>query len=235
MFRPMKQSKLQGISLKKKADFADNTSYTIETFKTKDRVGYEQFIILKSNLGGSWDNDELPFLVKEVAQVLDDEGFAVDAIVGYNGKTEVTIPSDGEVSFAGIKPGMLLRLKLNFSRQVEAIEILFDPENDLDDKGMLKPEKQTNSQFGEPFGVVRGYVNDVVDGVIKIARTNPAVADQVASTFDAPVLIYDKADKNKVRVGTFNDAKTYYNDRDECSRIIFQSYYGTPKMYVIYK
>lgn len=223
-------------SIKKKDDFADNTSYTIETYKTKERVGYEQFIILKSKLGSSWDANELPFLVKDVAQVLDDDGVPIDALVGYNGTEEVTLAGDGDISFDSIKQGMLVRIKQNFSKQIEDIEVLFDPESDLDSDGKIKPDKQTNSQFGEPYGLVRGYVNDVVGGIVKISRTDPAVVDQMADKQAAPVLIYDARDKRTpIRTGSFQDARTYYNDGDDCSVIIMQSYYGTPKMFVIYK
>ena len=222
-------------SIKKKSDFVDGDIYTIETYKTKERVGYEQFIILKSSAGGSWDNYALSFLVKDVRKVLDEEGEIVDALVGYNGPQEVTILSDGELSFDSIKPGMILRLRQNFHKRIEEIKILFDPDNDLDADGNIKISAQTNSQFGEPFGLVKGYVNDVVDGVIKIARSNPAVVDQMADKQGAPVLIYESKNKrNPIRLGSFNDARTYYRDRDERSIIVMQSYYGTPRLFVIY-
>lgn len=226
----------KSFSIKKKADFVDNTSYTIETYKTKERVGYEQFIILKSVLGGSWDTEELPFLVEDVVQVLDDEGVPTNALIGYNNTEEVTLMGDGGISFDSIKQGMLVRIKKNFSSQIEEIEVLFDPESDLDSNGKIKEDKQTDSQFGEPYGLVRGYVNDVVDNVVKIARTNPADINQMADKQAAPVLIYDAQDKHTpIRAGSFLDAKTYYNDGENCSVIIMQSYYGTPKMFVIYR
>ena len=223
-------------SIKHMSDLVDGVGYTFEGFKTKQKVGYEQFVVLYSGSNSQWDIHALPFLVSGTAVVVDEEGMPAKALIGYNSAAETEFIAEDNVSFENIKPGMLVRLKLNKFNQIEDYTVLFDPETELDSDGKIKAEYQTNHLFNDVYGVVKGYVNDVVDGVIKIGHSDGAVANQFASKQTAPVLIYDREnEKVPVTSGEFEEAKTYYNYGDECSIVVMQSYYGTPKLFVIYK
>ena len=240
IFSVPEKSKLETASedefqIKSKADLIDATGYMLETYKTKERIGYEQLAVMQSTgQGGVWDYNVRPFLVDNVVTMLNSDEEAVSALTGYN-STEPSVFMAGEgVSFENIKKGMLLRIKQNDRKEITDYEILFDPKNDIDENGEIKDDKKTDSQFGQSFGIVRGYVNDVVDGVIKIGRTSPNMAEQLADKQGSPILIYD-ADSKSISAGDFTDARTYYKDGNDCSIVIMQSYQGTPKMFVIYK
>lgn len=222
-------------SVKSKADLIDATGYMLETYKTKERVGYEQLAVMRSQgEGGVWDIDVRPFLVSKVETVVNSDDEIVEALTGFNSPEASTFYADEGISLSGIKKGMLIRIKQNDKKEITDYEILFDPWNDIDAEGKINEDKLSNdSQFGNNYGIVRGYVNDVVDGVIKIGRSAPDVAEQFADKQGAPIVIYD-LDSESISAGGFEDARTYYKDGNDCSVVIMQSYQGTPKMFVIY-
>lgn len=226
----------KAFSVKSTSDLTDGTAYTVSGFKTKSRVGAEQYVVLDGGTSSEWNLDTLPFLVSDKVKTTDDEGRTVEALKGYNNQVEITAKGTDTISFADVKPGMLLRLKYDSSNQVDEYKVLFDPYTELDDNGKIKAEYQTDYRFDDSYGIVKGYVNDVVDGIIKIGHSTGANADQIANKQSAPILVYDREnDREPITPGRFADADTYYNCGDACSIVVMQSYHGTPKFFVIYK
>ena len=226
----------KAFSVKSTSDLTDGTAYTVSGFKTKSRVGAEQYVVLDGGTSSEWNLDTLPFLVSGKVKTTDDEGRTVEALKGYNNQVEITAKGTDTISFADVKPGMLLRLKYDSSNQVDEYKVLFDPYTELDDNGKIKAEYQTDYRFDDNYGIVKGYVNDVVDGIIKIGHSTGANADQIANKQSAPILVYDREnDREPITPGRFADADTYYNCGDNCSIVVMQSYVGTPKFFVIYK
>lgn len=218
----------------KKTDLVDSVYYYIATYNTTDRVGSDEFVVIK--MSSVYDNGKystiLPVLVTGVETALNSDGEAVEAIKAIQGTSEDKYMSNGEYSFKdkNIKKGMLLQLSVNKTGEVCDAEVIFDPDVEYKPQGTI-------SALGT-YMVNRGYVHDVVDDVMKIGFKTGADIDYVAMRNAAPVLIYDGSDeRNPVYVGSFADAKRYFdvNSDLECSKAVVISRYFAPRLYVIYK
>ena len=49
------------------------------------------------------------------------------------------------------------------------------------------------------------------------------------------VLVYDSTQREKVKTGTVNEAKTYKNYADDCSKVVLLTRFMAPAVLVIYK
>ena len=149
----------------------------------------------------------------------------VECIEGYQGASKVTCISDGTLSFKdlGIKEGMLITPETNNMGEVYNVTVIFDPENPVYKKGEYSDR-----------GVDVGYVNAVIGNDMRIGCTDPAVVDRVIQKRSALVLVYDKADDRKpIYVGSFSDARPYYNVKDECSTVVVITTYEESNLFVI--
>ncbi len=226
-------AKDKAFTIKTKSDLSDATTYNISGYKVKERTGYEQFVVMTA-AASNWSNFDLPFLVNRKSKVTDEDGAPIVALKGYLSDVESTVKGAEGVTFDDVKQGMLIRLKYDSYGQVEDYRILFDPTKEIDANKKLVSSR--NESFDDNYGIVLGYVNDVVDGVVKIGCTSADTVERIADRQGSPILIYDLDDtREPISSGNFSDAETYYNCGDACSKIVMQSYAGTPKFFVIYK
>lgn len=200
--------------------------YAIETFNTTDRFGYEEYVVIKHNRLQEYTTLDNPILVTSIGEKLNSREEAVECVEGYQGASRVSFASDGKLSFvnSGIKEGMLITVNKDNRGDVYSLEIVFDPENPKYQKGLYSNR-----------GIDIGYVNDVIGNVMRIGCTSPDVVDRVIQKRAAQVLVYDKSDeRNPVYIGSFADAKPYYNVKDECSTVVVVTTYEESNLFVIY-
>ena len=209
-----------------RSTLTNNDLVNVETYKITDRIGYEQFAVMWGYEMGY--TSALPVLVRAITTVLDENNCPIHALDGYQGANEVSIPASSEVSFDGIEPGMVVRANVNPNTSLlEGYEILFDYKN------MEAYPPLANADA--PYRTAGGYVNDLVDTVIRIGYTDPAVMDQVMYTANIPVLVYDTAAKsNNITVSSINETRTYRNAGSDCSKVLMASRNGTPVLYILY-
>ena len=213
-------------------DLMNDAIYECETYKVTDRVGYEKYAVIKTSSTVSFLDWELCVLVENTGTALNSEGEQVEFVEGYRGAQKVTLYAKEEVpvAAAGVKNGTFMQIAQNDKGEIARINILCQADTPL-------PDFNSDTQFYQAFGIIKGYINDVVDGVMKIGWSDPARVNQVMGTDGAPVLIYDSQQKNKnITVGSVNDLKTYYSDgADGCSIIVAQARYGIPSMIIVYR
>jgi len=217
-----------------KGSLYDYEKHTIKTYKVSDRPGYTKWMEIEAKTGTVYESKTI--LVSDVIDVLDESGEVRRAIVGYQGNTEVTYyAADGKADlFNDVERGTLLSVIRDFRGNVESKRIEFTPET-------TGPFTNSVDAYWETRGIVKGYIYDIIGDVIKISYDMPSGLgeDQVEQRWTqrtAPVLIYDKADENNpISVGSFADAKTYYNLKENCSKVVLSANAGEPVMYVIYK
>lgn len=197
----------------------------IETYKTKEEVGFEEYVLVRGYTGSSAHT--VPVLVTNFGLKMNSDGEIVEFIEGYQGTSAVSLTASEDVSFAELTPGMIIRPTKNRSGEVIALTVLYDYKN----PGKYAPGSDINAYLRPAMG----YVNDLVDGVIKIGYTDPSVVDQVMYTTNVPVLIYDtEADENMVSVGTIADAKTYKNENANCSKVFMLTNYMSPYLFILF-
>ncbi len=213
-----------------KNDINEDEKLTAETYTTEEKVGYEKYILLKGYTAARVSGDA-PVLVEEITQEIDENGDVVDCINGYSGKNQVKYLAAEDVVFTGtadkIEKGMVVRVTLDMDGRASAYQILYD---------YRTPEKYSSTlSVNDGFYVGMGYVNDVVGDVVKFGYTSGANIDRVFFVSDAPVLVYNTKDvRNPLTVGTIQEARTYQNELENCSKVFVMSSYSQPKLYVVY-
>jgi len=224
-----------------KNNLSNGMNYDIMTYNTTDRVGRDEYVVIKTNtfLSDGKTTNVLPVLVTSLGKTLNSDGEVVESIEAIQGTAKKEFVSDGKFSFSekGVEAGMLVQLKTNPEGEVGGVvdPFLFNPQ------ATFSPS--TTIMGAQTYMEHKGYVIDVVDNVIKIGfdltieggEELPSV-DYVAEQGSAPVVVYDSSYKNELAyVGSFADANTYYNFKDACSKVVVLSRYFAPYIFVIYK
>ncbi len=210
---------------------ANDSTYSIETYKTTDRVGYEEYVLVFGGTASALD-DNRPIVVEKIGTGVGPEGDVGECIWGYQGKTEVMLMSDGKVSFKGmgIDKGMIVRFATNQSGYVTEAEIIFDINN--------KEAYMTNSadfRYAADYSCSIGYLHDVVDGVPSISWSDIKQVDHRVAPYTAPVVIYDTSvTKNNISVGSLSDGRTAYDAGEDCSIIVAIEESAHAELFVIY-
>lgn len=197
-----------------------------ETYKTRERVGAEQYVILRNFSRNNYAN-ELPVVVDEITMALNDEGATVECIEGYQGSNRVSLKAKEGFSFEqkGIKSGMLVSVRRDNGGEINNCVICYDIDNR--DKYL--------SSGGDSYTFRMGYAIDLIDGVLKTGASMDSY-DFAIYTKNVPVVVVDNsADRNKIRIGTINEAKTYYNVENDCSTVVTFLKWSAPYMFVVYK
>lgn len=213
------------------SEFSDDGTYVVESYKTKERVGYEEFLLYSYDVNADVRVDNaLPVLVDSIVTMLNEDNETVEGLSGYQGAAETILAAGKNISFTnmGIKPGMLVRPMLDRNGNVSDAQIIYDPEK--------KGTYNTTGQFNARYGMEIGFVNDVVGDVIKFGFTDPLTVNSVIPRRSAPVLVYDASDdRHPITEGTLMDASTYRNMKDDCSTVVVIRNYSNPRLFVIYK
>ena len=217
-----------------KANLKNDTKLTYASYKTKERVGYEQFVVIKGN--PTADNTDRPVLVSGIGEVQNDEGETVSCIYGYSGNEMQTFRlKDQTVSLDGISEGDLIKAYRNHIGDIEKCEMVFDySETKLVSANTI--DTDDINTINNNYTVTCGYVNDVVDGVVSISKDKGGETGRVMYTNGISVLVYDssKRDGYNISIGNINDARTYQATKNDCSIIIMTGVRTLPNMFVIY-
>lgn len=210
---------------------SNDSTYSIETYKTTDRVGYEEYILVFGGAGASLD-DNLPVVVEKVGTGVGPDGDVGECIWGYQGKNEVMLMSDGKVSFKGmgVDKGMIVRFANDQSGYVTAAEIIFDINNK--ESYITKSE---NFRYAAEYSCSIGYLHDVVDGVPSISWSDIKTVDHRVAPYTAPVLVYDTSvTKDNISVGSLSDGITAYDAGEDCSLIVAIEESAHAQLFVLY-
>lgn len=220
-------------------DFSNDSWPTIETYSAEERSGYEKYVVAryKGRDHAQFPTTGLPVIVEDFGMMMNSDGSLVEYISGHQGESVVSFMADESYSFAGagVKKGMVVRPKIDGYGNTTEVTVCFDPDYAPNFKDAAAGiEKNTNiNTFGNAWRFEAGYVNDIVDSIVKIGFKNADEIDHKVAAGKAAVLIYDAA-KEEARVGTLADARTYYNSGANCSRVVMISNYCVPQMFVIY-
>ncbi|MDD6483165.1 MAG: S-layer homology domain-containing protein [Clostridiales bacterium] len=216
-------------SIMKRNKLYGDTGVIVETYKTKQRVGYEEYIVVKGYKAFSGYAPEVPILVDEINKCVNEDGDIVESVHGYKGSSEMTYLAESGFSFTeqGVQKGSLVRVSTNSRGEVNKLSIYYDYRE--------KEKYPSSTDINGSYVAIIGYVTDIVDEVVKIGY-NPGDIDRVMYTKDTPILIYDTtSSKGEITVGDINEAITYYNAGGECSSIVMITDSMYPRLCVIYK
>lgn len=214
----------------RKGEFNDDTMHNVMSYNVGVNNGYEQYVVKKEGKGDFTLSIDLPVLItKNSNQCVNDDGDVVEEIKGYRGSEQVSLLSDGTLSFEDLHPGMVVRFAYDNKGTAISKVILFDPEN-------ADKYYTTKAPFNESYGFEVGFVNNIIGDVIKIGYGSGENVDHVTNMYASPpILIYDTSlDKNPAYVGSFADARSYYHAGDNCSKVVLLTKHCTPRLYIFY-
>lgn len=217
----------------KKSAIPNDSDLNFETYRTKDKVGYEQYMVMKGMSGPTLSKTALPILVDSFSMVLDEYDEVVEQLEGWQGTSKIKLMTDGKYSFSasGIEQGDIIRVYTSSLDKVTDADICFDYS-----EGTVSGAAPS---FNGEYTTAVGYVNDVVDGVVRIGYSAADTADITLFSKNIPILVVDTENITRGRLnayeGTMDDAVTYENAGNECSKIFVMQRRAAPKLYVIYK
>ncbi|MGN0179283.1 MAG: S-layer homology domain-containing protein [Monoglobaceae bacterium] len=214
----------------------DTTLNAVEAYQTSKQLGIADYIVLYDYNESGFREDTLPIVVETVAQGMNDEGDIVGALVGYQGSNTVTINAENNVSFEGITPGSVIRVALNRKGEIADYKVQYDPENPTANTGkyVCKSTVEWTDDINKDYRTIYGYVNSISEKVVVIGKNNGSEISYAVNSSSVPVLIYDKNERTKLKVGSVNDARTYLNSGNDCSNILLFTRRMTPALIVIY-
>ena len=151
-------------------------------------------------------------VVSNIGTGMAEDGTIVEVLNGYQGSAFVSINASSNksdlFSQSGALPGTLVRIGKNNKGNVNECAILYD---------YRKGEENKNTALNDIYGVFSGYVNNIVDDVVKIGFKSGDAFDYAIRVGSSPVVIYDTtATRNPIYTGSIGDAVTYKNNPAEC-------------------
>jgi len=214
----------------KKSDLVNDSMYSLETYKNSEKVDTEKYVVLKGYSFRGLLPMDMPIIVSNVGTALNEAGESVDCLEGYQGTTLVSICAEDGYDLDGLKftEGDWVRVRTNSAGEIVYAQILLDAES-------IATTTTNSADSNAGYRMIVGYVHDVVGKAIRIAEGDPAVCTQVMYGNSIPVLIVDKNERDVIRLGTMNDAETWYHAGGGCSRVALLTRYTIPYLMVIYK
>lgn len=208
-----------------------STTYNTESYKTEDRVGYEQYVVAKG--AGATYGRTNPVLVEKITSRVSGNGDVRECLIGFQGSASVELLSGEDFKFSskGIDGGDIVRVKVNRLGEVEDTTTLVDY-SDIENSITNAPT--STSSYTPSFG----YAYDVIGDVIKLSYDKANVNNpEISITAKGiPVLVYDSNRRNnKARQGTLGDILTYYNNGTACSEVFMLQRSGVPALFIAYK
>ena len=202
-------------------------SYTVESYATSDRVGYEEVVIVYDNDWNDKNGNGLGILVTKIKSVINQDGDAVDCIVGYQGnqKVEKNCKYGFSVGSIGVESGDYIAISENSNSEIINATIKYDYSTG-------KRPKDTNMHQINAFS--SGYVNDVNGNIVTVGVNSGSDFDEAFDLSAGAILIYDERNDDAI-LGTAMDLITYRNAGTNCDLIFSQMRYSKPLVYVIYR
>jgi len=177
------------------------TLYTT-SYKTKEKVGCEQYVVVE------WEPrnqtfSQIPILVEEIHTTRNTDGEEVQMLVGYQGKTAVSLLLDENVKYADnretIVPGSLIHATVGKNGTIIAVDEYCNPQR-------AENKEKLYDAITNISDVVMGSVLDVVDTVVKIDARDGEDTDARINCASATVLFWDSQQRNtKIRPGTIGE------------------------------
>ena len=201
-----------------------DTGYTYSTYTTGEDVGYEEIMVLHNYEHKESGSNGM--LITKIYECVNEDDEVVYCLEGYTGSNIVSVKCAPECSLANVYVGNYITYELKKNKSISSINVRCDYLHDI------KPI-QTNLHQTTAFS--SGYVNDVIDEIVRIGDYSGADFD-AAYKFESrvPVIVYD-TDTKKARIGSIADLKTYKTTGDDCSFVFTHVKGGVSSVFVVYE
>lgn len=219
----------------KQSYFRQSENYTVDTYKTDVKSGYEDVLVIRVSADKATTVGEM-LLVTGFMTLLDEEEDVVDVIEGYsNGvKYSYIIDDDNKLVGKGIAEGDIVRLHTNSKGKVADAEIIYD----YSAGGVPAWAPFTSEYTWDKDRIVYGNVISVRDNVLKLGYNSLTEPDEVAPLGSvSSILVYDSEarDDEKVYIGTVADLYDAESAGADCSKVFIRTKYQKLLWMIVYK
>lgn len=224
---PSKNSDDAKYSVKKMSDLTNDRGYSFEQYRaTDDLVAYEEYILLKDQTFGGASSSSRDVVISRVSPVLNSDDEIIERVTGMQGVNEVSFETDGEYSVIdkGYKSGDVVSFSFDMNGKISDSTLQYSFGND---------SVENTYPFNEGYRVL-GYAHDVMDNTIFIGKESGENADLLYSDTRVKMVVIYSASEKTARVGSLNEAKTFKNSSNACSKVYVQTMGGEPYFIVIY-
>ena len=217
----------------KRSSLSEAVTYTIATYKTTDKVGFEQVAVIRTDSETQSASGNVYCMVEKVTTVLNDEGDTVQCLHAYNGREQKTwYVKDGYTLPETIEIGDIVRPTLNMNDEIIFLELTYDC------RGAERPifDDET-ADFHQQNRIMFGYGSDLVDSVFKVSFYPDGAESFLYDITDTAIIVYDPSqpEGKQIYQGTTGDISLYSYVGSECSRLLLQSSYEHARIIYVYK
>ena len=219
--------------IKSRKDLVDDVSYMTSVYRLgTELLDYEEVIVIKGKDWSAASNTDPLLLVSDIQKGLNADEEVVDIIHGYRGAEEVWLTCESGFSCEnyGVDTGDTIRVGYSLSGEVADAVKYYDYS---ERRGTVLNASSLNAALR--IGTV--YANDKVGNMIFCGYNDGTSFDEVFNLSGVTVLVYDsEAGKNKVRIGTVGDIKTYKMTQSivGCSTMVIHTNWMNPIAVVVY-
>ncbi|MBE7012238.1 MAG: S-layer homology domain-containing protein [Ruminococcaceae bacterium] len=220
----------------KQSYFVQSENYTVDTYKTDVRSGYEEVLIIRTSADMPDTIGDM-FLVTGFFTGLDEEENVVDIIEGYsNGiKYSYVLSDNSGLNPENVDEGDIVKLHTDGDGKVSDVTMIYD--YSVGGKPPWAP--QTTATFYDDYRIVYGNVISVRDNVLKLGYDSIETPDEVVGLGSvSSILIYDSSVRNedeKVYVGGVSDLYAAETVGADCSKIFMRTKWQKPLWLIVYK
>lgn len=216
-------------SIKHKSALKHDQAYTADVYRCESsEQEFEDILVIKDESWNSPSNTTATILVSSIDKCVNEDDEQVECLNGYQAHTPVSILTNGEYNFSRdkIKPGDMIRVTYNDKGEAKSAYQVF---------GYKSASRPVSTDLNSAFRIAAVYAHDKIGCALKVGYKSGADFDEVFNIANAKILVYQGSEKNKIRIGTPGDIRTYKTVGEECSTVVTQTTYGEPVVFVVYE
>ncbi len=161
---------------------SDISSCYAASYKTKEKVGIEQYIVLE------WDRKDVspsgyPVIVEDVRKVASEDGVATTMVYGYRGATKISMKLDPDKTFDTVTPGTIMRIGY-YGDTIVSLKKLTTVEDIINGDRL-------HESYNTSATIYYGAVVDLVDNVVKIDTKDDENYDAAVNLAGVNVRVWD--------------------------------------------
>lgn len=200
-------------------------SYLAESYKINDTDSYADLVVMRDYSKFSSSSEDIPLVVSNVSESVNDSDEIVTQIEGYSGTALVTYLCDsGYTPPNNIEVGDILNISTNSKGWITNVDKIGGADNAIG---------ESTSYLADNNRVVVGYVNSVDGKIVKVSLQDGSTVDEYFD-MSTPVIVCTQGKRNPVEVGSGADIKAFTHYGTKCSKIIVKTYQQIQKVMVIY-
>lgn len=236
------------------APFLNDKQYVVDCYSLDPTNPAAQAVVVYDFQDGTVDVNTTVSLVKQITQVVNENGETVSKLYILKGNKEICYQVAEGISLDQVKgedgalyqvrEGAVIRFAVNKRGEISNMTLVLDPYAPYE--SALKCATNPNAAYTEKFRVIYGTVYSKMEGLIQLTTkdlSDPQVVQSIrladlenyANLERYPIYLCEiKGDEATIRTGSVSDIGGYLTEGENASKLLVNTLYGDPKNIFIY-